>query len=304
MTKLLAVALLAIPLVGFSADTAPSGTQSQPGTTGQEASTTQMEQQKNMASVTFVNSIPESQSVNVIAQGQPIFQNVAFGKSSQAKQLPAKDMKIDIVSSDGKQVFAENHDLSLSADKNFTVVATGTMTGEGKRQVHTEIISANRKDLSADKTHIALVNGAPKGQELTLRVDGKNVISGLNSMKSDTTSKITPGSHRLEIASGDRGIVAGPMQVNFSGGKAYTIVASQQMLGGAAPEAATGGMREQPAKGEKEGAKQPSMGQLQVQIFDDQGQMVSGSGQGAQQQGQTEKQTEQQRSQPPGTQTR
>lgn len=282
MMKLLAVAFLAIPLAGFSADTG------QQGSSGQGTMAGQSNQQQNMASVTFVNSIPGSQAVNVIVQGQPIFQNVAFGKSSQAKQLPAKDMKFDVVSTDGKQVFAENHDLTLSANQSVTVVATATMTNEGKRQVHTSIVSADRKDLGSDKTHVALVNGAPKGQELTLRVDGKNLISGVNSMKSDTTSKITPGSHRLEIASGDRGVIAGPMQVNFSGGKAYTIVASQQMMGGAAPGAATGGMREQPTKGEKEGAKQPTTAQggLQVQIFDDQGQTVSGSEQG-QQQGQT-----------------
>jgi hypothetical protein len=145
-----------------------------------------------MASVIFVNAVPDAEKVDVYVNGKKEA-TLDFGKPSKTMELAAGDAKVEYKA--GEKALGTGATQKLAGDKHYTVVATGK-AAEAKYQW----IEAKT---TAGKAHVIFFHASPDAGKVDVKVDGKEADKGKGlEMGKSFDASYDAGKHKFELMAG------------------------------------------------------------------------------------------------------
>jgi hypothetical protein len=211
-------AALAIAILLFAVACNKESTQNQPTTTNQ------VEKQDN-ALVRMVNAIPGGPAVDVFADDQETFSNVAYKEVTPYKEFAYRDRPtfwIRPAGQDTSQPLADDSKM-IQSGKYYTAVALPDSNGQPTLKVVSDDLTPPR----SDKVKVRLIHASPDAGEIDVYSRGKNdaLFGGVNFQSEAGYREVDPIKTTLEIRpEGKKEVLVKVSNATLEADRIYTIV--------------------------------------------------------------------------------
>jgi hypothetical protein len=121
--------------------------------------------------VRVVHASPDAPAVDVLVNGSAAFQNAPFKGVTQYASLAAGSYGVQVVPAGQTQPAVISATLGLDADKDYTVVAVGTLAA-----IEPLVLVDNNTAPAAGKAHIRFVHASPDAPAVDIAVKGGPVL--------------------------------------------------------------------------------------------------------------------------------
>jgi hypothetical protein len=188
-------------------------------------------EQRNNALVRVINVAPGTNSVDVFADDQKVFEAVSFKSVTPYKELSdaRHTFRVRQAGKDSDQPIAENSE-GLSGGKHYTILV---MPGTNDKTT-VSVVNDNITGTPADKAQVRVIHASPDVGEVDVvdKSGNKKLFSGVNFERETNYMAVDPTKTTLEVRQEgqDKSILTVP-NANFEKGKYYTIVVTGQSKG-------------------------------------------------------------------------
>lgn len=175
--------------------------------------------------VRFVHASPDAPAVDVVVDGQPIAQDVAFGSATEYMPLTVGDHQVQIVPTDGGDPI---HDQTVTLDGQaaYILAAVGQAA-----EVQMQVNQVNVAPTPSGQARFRVVHAVPDGPAVDVAVAGSEgpLVDAIGFPGVSDYQDIAAGTYDLEVRSNDGGeVLATASQVQFEAGQAYDLFALGQ----------------------------------------------------------------------------
>lgn len=179
------------------------------------------------AQVRFFHAVPGSPPVSLGAGGSTIASGIGFGRASAYQEVESGTADFTLTEAAGSPNPLAEASESLSGDRRYTVIATGT-SDDIRLRVFAD------PSASGGRARVRVINAAPEVGSPTLRAGREVLARSLRFGRSTPARALEPGIYRLsaEPARGGSGPLAELPGASLAAGSSYTAV-----LAGSAGEA-------------------------------------------------------------------
>jgi hypothetical protein len=181
---------------------------------------------KTDASIRFVHASPGAPNVDVLIDGQPAAQNLAFGAATDYIAIPSGDHKVQIVpSGQGADAALAETDLSADGGNAYEVVALGRL-----KDIEAKIFEVNLDALDAVKARVRVIHASPDAGSIDVVVSGGDTWFGGVDFKDATDYKdVDAGTYSLDVKGDNDRVLLTAQGIDVAAGSVYDIVALGQV---------------------------------------------------------------------------
>jgi hypothetical protein len=149
------------------------------------------------ATVRFVHASPDSPQVDVLLDGTPVAQGLAFGAATEYAPLPAGDHQLQLMPS-GQSGAQPLIDTQISAESGQAyIVAVQGLAAE----LEATVLTVNLDALDPGQARARLINAIPDSDQINVGIaGGDNWFEGVGFKDSTDYQTVTPGAYDLTVA--------------------------------------------------------------------------------------------------------
>jgi hypothetical protein len=164
---------------------------------------------------------PDAPNVDVHVDGEPAFEDVAFGDVSDYASLAAGDHEIRVVPSDGGDAVIET-DLTIDAESAYTVLATGMVA-----DLQPSVFEDDPGSVPSEKAHVRFIHASPDAPAVSIAVrDGPELFSDVGFRSASGYEQVDADTYDLDVMpAGSDEVALALDDTTFEGGAAYTAIA-------------------------------------------------------------------------------
>jgi hypothetical protein len=181
--------------------------------------------------VRVVHASPDAPAVNILVDGQPLAEGVAFGSASEYAALSPGDHQVQVVPTDGG---APVIDQTVTFD-GWTSNILAVVGQLANIQLQTNTVDITETE--AGQARFRIVNAVPDAPSITLGVSGTDdpLVDGVQFPNASDYQNINPGTYDLDVRNADSGetLLAAP-GVQVEAGQVYDLFALGQAGNGSA----------------------------------------------------------------------
>jgi hypothetical protein len=178
------------------------------------------------ATVRVVHASPGAPNIDVLVDGQPIVQDLAFGAATEYFALPDGDHKIQVVPT-GQTADAAliDSDLNVDAGDAYIFVAMNRLNDiEGK------VFDVDLDDLDAGKARVRVIHASPDAGEVDISVTGGDEwFGGVNFEDATDYKEVDAGTYSLDVKGEDDRVLLTAQNLEIADGDVYDVVALGQI---------------------------------------------------------------------------
>lgn len=175
--------------------------------------------------VRAAHASPDAPAVDVYVNDALAFEEAAYTSVTPYAQLPPDDYDVRVTAAgDESSVVFED---TVAVESGYqTAMAYGEAADEsGETGLAVDVFADQFEQPGGDEALVRAFNGAPDASTLTATTgDGDALVDGAAFGEPTDYVAVSPGSYALEVRS-DSGDTAGPFDVTFEGGTAYSVLA-------------------------------------------------------------------------------
>ncbi len=177
----------------------------------------------------FVHASPDAPAVNVLIDGQPIAEGVAFGTATEYAALSPGDHQLQVVPGDGGSPIVDQT-ISLGGWASYILAATGEMA-----DLQLQFNEVDVSQTAPGQARLRILNAVPDAQTVGLGVAGSEelMVDGATFGAVSDYQNVTPGTYDLELRASDTDetLLLAP-GVRIDPGQVYDVVALGQVAEG------------------------------------------------------------------------
>ncbi|HEY8551323.1 MAG TPA: DUF4397 domain-containing protein [Vicinamibacterales bacterium] len=176
------------------------------------------------ALVRIIHAIPDTNSIDVLADESPVASNIAYGTATPYREVPANvdDFAIRPSGEPAATPLAENSE-GVMAGRHYTLVAfPGRENGKPEIQVLTD----SHEQPDSNRARVRLINASADLDALDVFVAGRNEawLDDVAFREASDYQEIEGTAKEIEIRAADGKRVVAKPDVRIEPGKSYTIV--------------------------------------------------------------------------------
>ena len=181
------------------------------------------------ATVRFVHAVADGPPVDVLVDGTPAVQGLAYGAATEYAALPAGDHQVQVVPS-GEQGAAPLVDTTVTAEAGQAYIVT--VFGPAA-QIEAQVQQVNLDATTPGQARLRLINAVPDGGEITVGIAGGDALFENVAYKATSDYRDgAPGTYDMTINIADAAEpVATVPGVTVQAGTVYDIVAIGEVGG-------------------------------------------------------------------------
>jgi hypothetical protein len=172
--------------------------------------------------VRFVHASPDAPAVNILIDGQPIAEGVAFGTATEYATLSPGDHQFQVVPADGGAPVIDQT-ITLGGWASYILAATGRMA-----DLQLQFNEVDVSQTAPGQARLRVLNAVPDAQTVGFGVAGseQQMVDGVGFGTVSGYQNVTPGTYDLELRASDSGetLVLAP-GVRIDAGQVYDVVA-------------------------------------------------------------------------------
>lgn len=177
------------------------------------------------ARVRVVHLSPDAPAVDVLVDGAAAFTGIPFGDVTGYAELPAGtyDVKVEPAGAGGAGPFVIDADLTLSANTDYTVIATDVLA-----QIFPTVLVDDNAAPAAGQARVRFFHGAPDAPAVDVAVTGGPVLFGnVEFGDSGGYVEVPAGTYDLEVrVAGTTAVALTLPGVTLEAGNVYTAYAA------------------------------------------------------------------------------
>jgi hypothetical protein len=184
---------------------------------------------KTDATVRVVHASPGAPNVDVLVDGQPIVQDLAFGSATDYFPLAGGDHKVQITpTGEGADSALIDTDLNVDGGDAYVFAALGRLNDiEGK------VYKVNIDQIDEGKARARLINASPDAGKISVSVTGGDELFGGTDFKDASDyNDLDAGTYSLDVKSDDDRVLLTADNLELTAGEVYDIVALGQIADG------------------------------------------------------------------------
>ena len=168
---------------------------------------------------------PDAPNVDVHVDGNPAFENVAFGDISDYATLDPGTHEVRVVPTGTDDTVIETN-VELEGETSYTVLATGML-----ENIQPTIFTDEPGDVPSDKAHVRCIHTSPDAPNVSVSVaGGPELFADLGFREATDYAPVDAGTYDLEVRpTGSDDVVLALDGLSFEGGSAYSAVAIGQV---------------------------------------------------------------------------
>lgn len=181
------------------------------------------------ATVRIVHASPGAPNVDVLVDGQPVVQDLAFGSATDYFPLPDGDHKVQVVptgqTADSALI---DTDLNVDAGDAYLFVAMNRLN-----EIEGKVFDVNVDDVETGKARVRAIHASPDAGEVSISVSGGDeLFGGLNFEDASDYMDVDAGAYSLDVkGDGDRVLLTAE-NLDLAEGNVYDIIALGQVSDG------------------------------------------------------------------------
>src|SRR3954469_24063943 len=175
--------------------------------------------------VRVVNASPDAPTLNILVDGQPLAQGVAFGSASEYAALSPGGHQVQVVPADGGAPIIDQS-VTFNGWTSNILAVVGQLANI---QLQTNTVDITQTD--PGQARLRVVNAVPDAPTLAVGVVGSQnpMVDGVQFPNASDYQAVNPGSYELEVRNADSGetlLTAPPLQIDA--GQVYDLFALGQ----------------------------------------------------------------------------
>jgi hypothetical protein len=179
------------------------------------------------ATIRAVHAVPGGPNVDLLIDGQPSAQGLAFGTASEYAPITPGTHQIQLVpTGQSADTALSTTEVDAQAGTAYIVTALGTASA-----VEMKVNEVKLEAVDTGKARVRVINASPDAQKVNVVIAGGDELAGDLDFNSDSDySDVDAGSYTLEVHSAeDDSLLLSAPQMTFDSGKLYDIVALGQV---------------------------------------------------------------------------
>ncbi len=176
--------------------------------------------------VRVVHGSPDAPTVNVLVDGQPLVEGVAFGSASEYAALPPGDHQVQVVPADGGAPVIDQT-VTFDGWTSNILAITGQLANI---QLQNNVVDI--AETEPGQARFRVVNAIPDAPAIGLGVAGTQdlMVEGVQFPNASDYQAVNPGAYNLEVRNSDTGetLLAAP-SVQVDAGQVYDVFAVGQV---------------------------------------------------------------------------
>ena len=178
------------------------------------------------ATIRVVHASPGAPNVDVLIDGQPVVQDLAFGAATDYLPLPGGDHKLQVTPTGQNADSALiDTDLSVDAGDAYIFVAVNRLN-----EIEGQVYDVDIDSVDSGKARVRVIHASPDAGDIDVSVTGGDELFGGVGYRDATDYKdLDAGSYSLDIkGDGDR-VLLTAQNIQIDDGNAYDIIALGQI---------------------------------------------------------------------------
>jgi hypothetical protein len=178
------------------------------------------------ATIRVVHASPGAPNLDVLVDGQPVVQDLAFGAATEYLPIPGGDHKIQVTPT-GQTADAAliDSDLNVDAGGAYVFVAVNRLN-----DIEGEIYDVDLDSVDSGKSRVRVINASPDAGDIDVAVTGGDELFGDVGFRDATDYKdLDVGSYSLDIKGDDDRVLLNAQDLPIDDGNAYDIIAIGQI---------------------------------------------------------------------------
>jgi hypothetical protein len=173
------------------------------------------------AQLRIFHASPDAPAVNILVDGRVMFSQVTYGYVTHYAMLEAGDYNIKVVSADRDQLVVIDANLTLEANKRYTVSAVGTLAN-----IEPLVLEDNTDPPEPGKAKVRAVHASPDAPAVDVAVKDGDVLFSNAPFKGVTDYQVVDaGGYSLEVrGTGTDTVVLDIPYAGFPSGSTATVV--------------------------------------------------------------------------------
>lgn len=152
------------------------------------------------ATVRFVHASPGTPEVDVIVDGTPVVQGLAFGAATEYAALPSGDHQVQVVPA-GQDAAQAVIDTTVTAEGGEAYIVAVTGAGE---DLEAQVREVNLDALDPGRARVRMINAVPDGGDVSVAVAGGDTwFDGVGFMDDTDYQEVDAGAYDLELRVAD-----------------------------------------------------------------------------------------------------
>lgn len=179
--------------------------------------------------VRVVHASPDAPPVNVLVDGQPVAENLAFGSATEYVDLTAGDHQVQVVPA-GSDAPVIDQTVTLDGWTSSILAVVGDLANI---QLQQQAVDVNETD--PGQARVRLLNADPQGTNLDLSIAGgqEQLVNSTGFPNASDYATVNPGTYDLEVRNADSGeVVTSSPGFTVDAGQVYDLIALGSAKGG------------------------------------------------------------------------
>lgn len=178
------------------------------------------------ATVRVVHASPGAPNIDVLVDGQPIVQDLAFGSATEYFALPDGDHQIQVVptgqTADSALI---DTDLNVDAGDAYVFVAMNRLN-----EIEGKVFDVNVDDVDASKARVRVIHASPDAGEVDISVTGGDeLFGGVEFGDATDYTDLDAGTYSLDVKGDDDRVLLTAQNLDIADGNVYDVVALGQI---------------------------------------------------------------------------
>ena len=179
--------------------------------------------------VRVVHASPDAPAVNVVVDGQPLVEGIAFGSASEYAAVSPGDHQVQVVPADGGAPIIDQT-VTLDGWTSNILAVVGQLANI---QLQTNAVDISETE--AGQARLRVINAVPDAQSISVGAPGNQeaMVDGVQFPNASDYQSVNPGTYDLEVRNADSGqtLVAAP-GIQVDAGQVYDLFALGQVATG------------------------------------------------------------------------
>ena len=178
------------------------------------------------ATIRVVHASPGTPEIDVLVDGQPLVEGLAYGSVTDSVPLPAEEHQLQVVPT-GQTADAAviDQDLNAEAGKAYIFVAMGPLN-----EIQGKLFDVNLDAIEQGKARARVINASADAGEVDVAVTGGDALfDGVGFTDATDYEEIDPGGYSLDVRGEEDRVLATVPDLTVEAGRVYDIVAIGQV---------------------------------------------------------------------------
>jgi hypothetical protein len=179
--------------------------------------------------IRVVHASPDAPAINVLVDGQPLVEGIAFGNASEYAALPPGDHQVQVAPADGGAPIIDQT-VTLDGWTSNILAVVGQLANI---QLQTNAVDIT--ETAAGQARLRVINAVPDAPSISVGVPGSEeaMVDGVQFPNASDYQDVNPGTYDLEIRNADSGqtLLAAP-GIQVDAGQVYDLFALGQVATG------------------------------------------------------------------------